>query len=99
MGTKGVHQLAVDSYGEERLRVCVKFRNCEAGFLEGGGVRRNHKKNEGLRRYSSPYLGCDIWPVVKQLDSVSPCDLIANEPSEYFNRSKQTLLMFKKVDV
>ena len=39
----------------------------------------------------------DIWPIVKQLHMVSPCDLIASEPSEYFNRSKLTLLMFKKV--
>ena len=31
------------------------------------------------------------------MDSANPCDLIADEPSQYFNRSKQTLLMFKKV--
>jgi hypothetical protein len=54
-------------------------------------------KNKFEEGKSLNYAVTDIWPVVKCLDSANPRDLIANEPSQYFNRSKQTLLMFKKV--
>lgn len=38
----------------------------------------------------------DMRTLIESLRSVDPCELIASEPSSYFNVSKRTLLMFKK---
>jgi hypothetical protein len=39
----------------------------------------------------------EVGQLIKALSHVNPCDLIADCSSPYFNASKRTLLMFKKV--
>lgn len=39
----------------------------------------------------------EVGQLIKTLSHVNPCDLIADCSSHYFNSSKRTLLMFKKV--
>lgn len=53
--------------------------------------------NEEKREEPTQNEDIDFTLLLKSLEHANPCDLIADQASDYFNSSKRTLLMFKKV--
>jgi hypothetical protein len=60
-------------------------------------THRQKTTTEEKREDKTQNEDIDLPQLIRSLEHVDPCDLIADSPSHYFNASKRTLLMFKKV--
>jgi hypothetical protein len=67
--------------------------NKARGYMQGHRRPASEEKLEDKTLDEEVELG----QLIKALIHVNPCDLIADCSSPYFNASKRTLLMFKKV--
>jgi hypothetical protein len=59
--------------------------------------KHNASHSEEKREDTTQNEEVDLSALIKTLEHADPCDLIAAEESPFFNGSKRTLLMFKKV--